>query len=85
MVRIDADVIEKPNPMNTANPASPKPASKWLKSTEWLAGQAGKPNVVVVAVPYLVGHEYEHEERGPRWTAESSVITGEVPAAKKTN
>ncbi len=42
-----------------------------------------KPNVVVVAVPYLVGHEYEHEERGPRWTAESSVITGEVPAAKE--
>ena len=24
------------------------PASKWLKSTEWLAGQLGKPNVVVV-------------------------------------
>jgi len=42
-----------------------------------------KPNVVVVAVPYLVGHEYEHAERGPRWTAESSVTTGEVPAAKK--
>ncbi|HEY2850738.1 MAG TPA: APC family permease [Gemmatimonadaceae bacterium] len=37
-----------------------------------------KPNVVVVAVPYLVGHDYEHEERGPRWTAEASVITGEV-------
>ena len=37
-----------------------------------------KPNVVVVAVPYLVGHEYEHEERGPRWTAEASAITGEV-------
>jgi hypothetical protein len=42
-----------------------------------------KPNVVVVAVPYLVGHEYEHEERGPRWTAEASVTTGEVPAAKE--
>ncbi len=40
-----------------------------------------KPNVVVVAVPYLVGHDYEHEERGPRWTAEASVITGEVAAA----
>jgi amino acid transporter len=40
-----------------------------------------KPNVVVVAVPYLVGHDYEHEERGPRWTAEASVITGEVSAA----
>jgi len=29
--------------MNTTNPAS-----KWLKSAEWLAGQIGKPNVVVV-------------------------------------
>ena len=44
-----------------------------------------KPNVVVVAVPYLVGHEYEHEERGPRWTTEASVTTGEVPAAKEPN
>ncbi len=26
-----------------------------------------KPNVVVVAVPYLVGHDYEHEDSGPRW------------------
>lgn len=25
-----------------------KPASRWLKSTEWLAGELGKPNVVVV-------------------------------------
>lgn len=25
-----------------------QPASKWLKSTEWLAGELGKPNVVVV-------------------------------------
>ncbi len=40
-----------------------------------------KPNVVVVAVPYLLGHDYEHEERGPRWTAEASIITGEGPAA----
>jgi hypothetical protein len=42
-----------------------------------------KPNVVVVAVPYRVGHDYEHEERGPRWTAEASVITGEVTAVKR--
>ncbi len=43
-----------------------------------------KPNVVVVAVPYLVGHDYEHEERGPRWTAEASVITGELSSAQAT-
>ena len=42
-----------------------------------------KPNVVVVAVPYLLGHEYEHEERGPRWTAEASIITGEITAARR--
>lgn len=34
--------------MAEAKPASPKPASKWLRSTEWLAGELGKPNVVVV-------------------------------------
>jgi len=44
-----------------------------------------KPNVVVVAVPYLLGHDYEHEERGPRWTAEASVITGEMTAARRGN
>ncbi len=27
---------------------SPTPPSKWLKSTEWLAAELGKPNVVVV-------------------------------------
>jgi amino acid transporter len=42
-----------------------------------------KPHVVVVAVPYLLGHDYEHEERGPRWTAEASIITGEGPAAQR--
>jgi hypothetical protein len=42
-----------------------------------------KPNVVVVSVPYLLGHEYEHEERGPRWTAEASVITGESIAGRR--
>ena len=43
-----------------------------------------KPNVVVVAVPYLVGHGYEHLERGPRWVADSVLMSGEVPAVKKT-
>lgn len=42
-----------------------------------------KPNVVVVAVPYLLGHDYEHEERGPRWTAEASVITGELSPVRR--
>ncbi len=34
--------------MAEAKPASPNPASKWLRSTAWLAGELGKPNVVVV-------------------------------------
>jgi thiosulfate/3-mercaptopyruvate sulfurtransferase len=34
--------------MTAANPASPKLPSKWLKSTEWLAGQVGKPGVTIV-------------------------------------
>ncbi len=39
-----------------------------------------KPNVVVVAVPYLVGHGYEAAAKGPRWTADSVLMSGEVPA-----
>jgi thiosulfate/3-mercaptopyruvate sulfurtransferase len=27
---------------------TPNPASKWLKSTEWLSGQIGKPNIAIV-------------------------------------
>jgi len=30
------------------------PASRWLKSTEWLAGELGKPNVVVVDGSYYL-------------------------------
>src|ERR1039458_5668338 len=30
------------------------PNSRWLKSTEWLAGQIGKPNVVVVDASYYL-------------------------------
>ncbi len=34
--------------------SSPTPASRWLKSTEWLAGELGKPNVVVVDGSYYL-------------------------------
>ncbi|MDP2411781.1 MAG: 3-mercaptopyruvate sulfurtransferase [Pseudolabrys sp.] len=33
---------------------SPTPASSWLKTTEWLAGELGKPNVVVVDASYYL-------------------------------
>jgi thiosulfate/3-mercaptopyruvate sulfurtransferase len=39
--------LEPPDPTMTDS-ASTKSTSKWLKSTEWLAGQLGKPDVVVV-------------------------------------
>jgi amino acid transporter len=42
-----------------------------------------RPNVVVVAVPYLVGHEYEHEEKGPRWVADAAFNTGEIRTVRK--
>ncbi len=34
--------------------SEPKSGSKWLKSTEWLAGQLGKPNLVVVDASYYL-------------------------------
>jgi thiosulfate/3-mercaptopyruvate sulfurtransferase len=40
--------------MNTTNPASSNPASQWLKSPEWLAGQTGKPDVVIVDASYYL-------------------------------
>jgi hypothetical protein len=40
-----------------------------------------KPNVVVVAVPYLIGYDYEHEEKGPRWVVDLLTLSGEVAAA----
>ena len=55
MLRIDS--IDRPERMNiSANPksAGPAPASRWLKSTEWLATQLGKPDVVVVDGSYYL-------------------------------
>ena len=40
--------------MNAANSTSPNAASQWLKSPEWLAGQAGKPDVVIVDGSYYL-------------------------------
>lgn len=41
-----------------------------------------KPNVVVVAVPYIVGHEYAFERTGPRWIADHTLMSGESPASR---
>ena len=37
--------------------ANDAPASRWLKSTEWLAGQIGKPDVVVVDASYYLPNQ----------------------------
>jgi thiosulfate/3-mercaptopyruvate sulfurtransferase len=37
--------------------ANDVPASRWLKSTEWLAGQLGKPDVVVVDASYYLPNQ----------------------------
>lgn len=41
-----------------------------------------RPHVVVVAVPYLLGHSYEHAHRGPRWVADAALLSGERRAVR---
>ena len=36
-----------------------------------------RQNVVVIAVPFLVGVEYEHAGSGPRWVPDSTLFTGQ--------
>ena len=60
--------------MNATTPTSPKPSSKWLKTTEWLAGQAGKPNVVIVDASYYL----PTQKRDPKAEYLSSHIPGAV-------
>ena len=50
-----------------------EPSSKWLKSTEWLAGEIGKPNVVVVDGSfYLVTQKRD---------AKAEYLAGHIPGA----
>jgi thiosulfate/3-mercaptopyruvate sulfurtransferase len=67
-VRIDAGAIEKKNLMNTANPAS-----KWLKSTEWLAGQLGKPGIVIVDGSFYLPTQ--------KRDAHAEYLAGHIPGA----
>ena len=68
MLRINADAIEKPNPMTAANPAS-----KWLKSTEWLASQLGKPGIVVVDGSFYLPTQ--------KRDAKAEYLAGHIPGA----
>ena len=50
-----------------------KPASKWLKSTEWLAAELGKPNVVVVDGSYYLSTQ--------KRDAKAEYIAAHIPGA----
>ena len=49
------------------------PASKWLKSTEWLASQAGKPGVVIVDGSFYLPTQ--------KRDAHAEYIAGHIPGA----
>ena len=57
----------------TTTATSPKPSSKWLKTTEWLAGQTGKPNVVVVDASYYL----PTQKRDPK----AEYVAAHIPGA----
>ena len=59
--------------MADQTPASPNPASQWLKSTEWLAGQIGKPGVSVVDGSYYLS---THKRDG-----KTEYLAGHIPGA----
>jgi len=57
----------------TTTATSPKPSSKWLKTTEWLAGELGKPNVVVVDASYYL----PTQKRDPK----AEYVAAHIPGA----
>jgi thiosulfate/3-mercaptopyruvate sulfurtransferase len=50
-----------------------EPSSKWLKSTEWLAGQVGKPGVVIVDGSFYLATQ--------KRDAHAEYIAGHIPGA----
>jgi thiosulfate/3-mercaptopyruvate sulfurtransferase len=59
--------------MPNDNTASQKPASRWLRSTEWLAGQLGKPGVSIVDGSYYLTTQ--------KRDAKAEYIAGHIPGA----
>ena len=49
------------------------PSSKWLKSTEWLAGQIGKPGIVVVDGSFYLPAQ--------KRDANAEYVAGHIPGA----
>jgi thiosulfate/3-mercaptopyruvate sulfurtransferase len=50
-----------------------KPASRWLKSTEWLAGELGKPNLIVVDGSFYLPAQ--------KRDAKAEYLAGHIPGA----
>jgi len=50
-----------------------KPASKWLKSTEWLAGELGRPNVAIVDGSFYLATQ--------KRDARAEYLAGHIPGA----
>jgi thiosulfate/3-mercaptopyruvate sulfurtransferase len=59
--------------MNAAKSASPNPSSQWLKSTEWLAGKIGNPDVVVVDGSFYLALQ--------KRDAKAEYLAGHIPGA----
>src|SRR5665647_3900280 len=59
--------------MNATTPTSPKSSSQWLKTTEWLAGHAGKPDVVIVDASYYL----PTQKRDPK----AEYVAAHIPGA----
>jgi thiosulfate/3-mercaptopyruvate sulfurtransferase len=59
--------------MSNPSAASPKPSSQWLKSTEWLASQIGKPGVAIVDGSYYLPTQ--------KRDAKAEFLSGHIPGA----
>ncbi len=62
----DAGAFERPDPMTS-------PASKWLKSTAWLADRIGKPGVTVIDGSFYLAVQQRD--------AKAEYIAGHIPGA----
>jgi thiosulfate/3-mercaptopyruvate sulfurtransferase len=59
--------------MNKENPARSKSSSQWLKSTQWLAAEIGKPEVVVVDGSFYLAPQ--------KRDAKAEYLAGHIPGA----
>jgi len=65
---VHIDITDRPASMNSANPAS-----RWLKSTEWLTSQLGKKDVAIVDGSYYLPTQ--------KRDARAEYLAGHIPGA----